>query len=139
MHTNKLVSSFKERLNELCNRSELNDTELAKKLDVSKQTLSAWKCGTRSPKTLTIEMIANRFGVAVEWLIGFDVSERQEEKPILEDELDNILAKRLTEIRPEFSALAEVIVQLSPQGVESLLEYAEFLLKRESAESSDSQ
>lgn len=101
VYTGKLISNFKDRLNDLCSRSELNDTELARKLDVSKQTISAWKCGTRSPKPLTVEMIANRFGVAIDWLMGFDVPEEQEKKPIPEDELDNELINLLSDLTPQ--------------------------------------
>ena len=53
-HTGRKVTTFKERLSDLCAESPLNDTEIARELHVSKQTLSAWKCGTRSPKELTI-------------------------------------------------------------------------------------
>ena len=76
MHTGNKVTTFKERLCDLCEASPLSDTELAAKLKISKQTLSAWKCGERSPKEPTIIAIALYFGVNVEWLMGFDVPRR---------------------------------------------------------------
>lgn len=78
MHTNKKISTFRERLTNLCVESPYSDTELAAKLKVSKQTLSAWKTGTRSPKENTIIAIAQYFGVTVQWLMGFDVPKKSE-------------------------------------------------------------
>lgn len=71
--SNTKVSSFKERFKELFDESDTTATELAKKLHVSNQTISAWKTGDRSPKELTIIAIARYFGVSVPWLMGFDV------------------------------------------------------------------
>lgn len=76
------VTTFKERLNDLCESSPLTDTELAAKLKVSKQTLSAWKCGARSPKEPTIIALAQYFGVTVDWLMGFDTA-RHVTQPVL--------------------------------------------------------
>ena len=73
MYTNELVTVFRERFTDLCNESPMNDTEIAKKIGVSKQTVSAWKIGDRSPKQPTIETIANVFHVNIDWLLGFDV------------------------------------------------------------------
>lgn len=73
MLTGTKVATFKERLSALCDASPLSDTELAAKLKISKQTLSAWKCGVRSPKEPTIIAIAQYFDVAIDWLMGFDV------------------------------------------------------------------
>lgn len=102
MHTYQLVTTFKERLSDLCEASPKNDTDLARDLDISKQTLSAWKCGTRSPKRPTIITIARYFDVSVDWLMGFDVPQQPEEyeknKPIPEDELDNELISLLSDL-----------------------------------------
>lgn len=102
MHTYQLVTTFKERLADLCYESRQTDSELAKALGISKQTLSAWKCGTRSPKGPTIETIARHFNVPVDWLMGFDVPRIAEayekEKPVPEDELDNELISLLQDL-----------------------------------------
>lgn len=113
MHTYKLISNFKERLVDLCTNSPMTDTEISKALGVSKQTLSAWRCGTRSPKGPTIETIARFFHVTVDWLVGFDVPAdgKEEEKPIQEDELDNELISSLSDLAPE--ELAQVVAFVS--------------------------
>lgn len=103
MHTYKLVSTFKDRLVELCEKSPMSDTDISKALGVSKQTLSSWRCGTRSPKGPTIETLARFFHVTVDWLMGFDVpmDGEDKEKPIQEDELDNELISLLSDLTPE--------------------------------------
>ena len=103
MHSYKLISNFKERLIELCNTCPMSDTEIAAALGISKQTLSAWRCGTRSPKGPTIETLARFFHVSVDWVMGFDVPKdgKDEEKPIPEDELDNELISLLSDLTPQ--------------------------------------
>lgn len=126
MYTYKLVTTFKERLTILCEKSNKTDTDIAADLDISKQTLSAWKCGTRSPRRPMIEHIARYFKIPLDWLMGFDVPETYEEyetkKPIPEDELD----KRG----------ADLLTKLTPQEWIRLLDYAELLLAARSKESS---
>ena len=133
MYTNKLVSNFKERVTELCRRAALPDGEIADRLGISRQTLSAWKCGTRSPKQPTIESIARGFGVSVEWLMGFDVPERSEKPTANDDGLDLILKQLLLQL-PE--KRLNKLLRLSPASLELLLEYADFLAERESNGSS---
>jgi len=67
------VSTFKERFSELFDEEGQTGTDLAKQLHVSRQTLSAWKTGVRSPKEPTVIAIAQYFNVDPAWLMGFDV------------------------------------------------------------------
>lgn len=105
MHSYQLVTTFRERLSDLCEKSPMTDSEIAMALGVPKQTLSAWKCGNRSPKRPTIEYIAHYFKVPVDWLMGFDVPETTEdfekEKPVPEDELDAELISLLADLTPD--------------------------------------
>lgn len=133
MYTNKLVSNFKDRITDLCRKAALPDGEIAERLGISRQTLSAWKCGTRSPKQPTIESIARGFGVSVEWLMGFDVPERSEKPTVKDDGLDLILKQLLLQL-PE--KRLNKLLRLSPASLELLLEYADFLAERESNGSS---
>ena len=105
MYTSKLISTFKDRLSSLCESTGLSDSDIAKGMDVSKQALSAWKCGTRSPKRPTIETVARYFDVNVDWLLGFDVPIRSEayenKKLTFEDELDGELVSLLSDLTPD--------------------------------------
>lgn len=103
-HTCIKVTTFKERLSDLCAENPMNDTEIARELRISKQTLSAWKCGTRSPKELTIISIARYFGVNVEWLMGFDVEKEAnggKYTMVLNDTTDPKLVKIMDSFSPE--------------------------------------
>lgn len=68
-----MTADFRHRLIELLSSYEGSDAELAKKMGVSKQTISAWRSGTRSPKRPTIESLARYFNVNTAWLMGLDV------------------------------------------------------------------
>ncbi|MGN0776043.1 MAG: S24 family peptidase [Candidatus Ventricola sp.] len=56
-----------------------NDSDKAKLLGVSRQTISAWRTGVRSPRQPMIEHIASVFNVSIQWLMGFDVPQREDQ------------------------------------------------------------
>lgn len=134
MYTNKMVSTFKDRLADACASFGLSDSEVAKGLDVSKQTLSAWKCGTRSPKRPTIETIARYFNVSVDWLLGFDVPREQEQPAGESDELAEKIADLLMRITPQ---RRELFLSLSPRNLDLLFGYGERLREEQESSSSD--
>ena len=63
----------KERLTQLFDNLGKQDIAIATDLGVSKQTISAWRTGVRSPKRTMIEHISNVYGVSIPWLMGYDV------------------------------------------------------------------
>jgi len=65
------MSIFMERLQSLMNEHEMIDKDLITALDLSKNTLTNWKKGTR-PQLAMVEKIANYFGVERDYLLGFD-------------------------------------------------------------------
>lgn len=67
------VATSVERLNDLFDADSRNDTAIANALHVSKQTLSAWRKGRRSPKKSVLIKISELYNVSLEWLLGFDV------------------------------------------------------------------
>lgn len=67
------MNAFNERLSVLLDEYNGNDSDIAKGLHVSKQTVSAWRSGSRSPKAPTVEAIARFFNVNIPWLMGMDV------------------------------------------------------------------
>ena len=84
-YTNKKVATFQERFALLCDENSGTLTKLAESLHVSKQTVSAWKNGTRSPKQPTIVAISDYFNITIEWLMGFDVerNRKKKERPVI--------------------------------------------------------
>lgn len=67
------VATSIERLNDLFDSDARSDTAIANDLHVSKQTLSAWRKGRRSPKKSVLIKIAELYNVSLEWILGFDV------------------------------------------------------------------
>ena len=67
------VATNQERLIELFDSDPRNDADIADALGVSRQTVSMWRHGTRSPKKTVLIKIAREFDVSIEWLMGFDV------------------------------------------------------------------
>lgn len=66
-------STFEQRFSELLDSLPGNDSDAAAQLGVSKQRLSSWRTGYRSPKKDMIEKIAQTFNVSIPWLMGLDV------------------------------------------------------------------
>ena len=95
-YTGKRITDFTERFIELIDNSPLSDTEISRALNVSKQTVSSWKVGRRSPKKPTIITIAQYFHVNIEWLMGYDV-EKYIDHGV---SLDNTLIDMMTDLSP---------------------------------------
>ena len=74
------VTTSQERLNELFSADPRSDSAIAAELGVSKQALSAWRKGIRSPKKSVLILIANMYNVGIDWLMGFDVPKEKEGK-----------------------------------------------------------
>lgn len=70
------IATSQDRLNELFDSDARNDTAIASELGISKQTVSAWRNGTRSPKKQMIIKISKIYHVSIEWLMGFDVEKQ---------------------------------------------------------------
>lgn len=67
------IATNQERLNQLFDADPRNDTGIGDLLGVSKQTISAWRNGSRSPKKSMITKIAKIYSVTEEWLMGWDL------------------------------------------------------------------
>lgn len=67
------ITTSQQRLIELFNSDPRSDSAIAAELNVSKQALSAWRNGSRSPKKSVLIFIARMYNVSIEWLMGFDV------------------------------------------------------------------
>ena len=72
------IASSEERLNELFSADPRSDSAIAAELDVSKQALSAWRKGIRSPKKTVLLKISQIYNVSIDWLMGFDVPKIEE-------------------------------------------------------------
>ena len=110
------LASIQDRLNELFDSDSRNDTAIAALLGVSKQAISAWRSGTRSPKKSVLIKISELYNVSIEWLMGFDVDK------------DGISA-RMNEL-PESDTLRKIIVNMKPADYQTVWELIDKTYKK---------
>lgn len=67
------TSNSKERLVELMNLYNMNQTEFCKKTGIQKSALSNYLNGDRVPRQDQLSLIADAFNVDPAWLMGYDV------------------------------------------------------------------
>ena len=114
----KHVATLAERLSMLLESDPRSSTRIAADIGISKQALSYYRNGDRSPKASTALRIANYYGVDVVWLMGYDVPQRPEptpEKPpdyVPKTHEARTLAVGLDRLTPEQRERALKMVQL---------------------------
>lgn len=67
------IEKFKDRLSYALNFRKLKPTELAKKSNLSRGTMSHYLKGTYEPKLDKVKIFAKILNVSFEWLLGIDV------------------------------------------------------------------
>ncbi len=65
-------SDFKTNLKNLRQENNLGQVELAKKIGVSKGTISLWENGLREPNMSSLIALAIFFKVSIDYLVGLD-------------------------------------------------------------------
>lgn len=105
-------SNFSERFSLALENSELTSTELAKKIGMSKQAISTYSTGIRSPKLPTVRLLAEILDVDDMWLMGYDVPmNRNKSTTSKDDELIIDLFKQLNdENRKKIIELAHLYI-----------------------------
>lgn len=78
---NKIQLKFIDRLKYSIKKNEINQTELAKKVGLSKQTISGYLNGLFKPNHNTIYSIAKVLNVNPAWLLGIDDEEDAHTEP----------------------------------------------------------
>ena len=68
-----VVIMFASRIKELRNSTGLNQVDFAKKLNVTKQSVSNWENGNIQPSIDMLIKIATVFSVSADYLLGLDV------------------------------------------------------------------
>ena len=64
--------SFGERLKELRIEKNVGQVELARALNLSKGIISLWENNLREPKLSNLILLAQFFGVSIDYLAGID-------------------------------------------------------------------
>lgn len=105
------VATSVERLNDLFDSDSRSDTAIAKDLHISKQTLSAWRKGRRSPKKSVLVKISELYNVSIEWLLGFNV----------EKCMDNSRSI----VIPDTELFRKILLNMTPEDYKTVMEIFE--------------
>jgi len=68
-----IVMEFHDRLYEIRKKAGMTQSDLAEKLDVSRQAVSRWEMGTAKPEFENLIAISNIFDVSIDYLLKGDV------------------------------------------------------------------
>jgi len=102
------IATSQERLIELFDSDPRNDTAIAAALGVSKQAVSTWRTGIRSPKKSVLVKISELFHVSIEWLMGFDVEK-------------NGMDARAAEL-PRSELITKIIINMTPKDYVTVMD-----------------
>lgn len=106
---------FNEKLYTLRRTANMTQTELAEKLNVSRQAVSRWEMGTAKPEVDTIIALSDLFGVSLDELL-----KNKEEAPQLDIPEPPVGTKSFFEFVPKWwwgPGLLAILFRLIPYGI----------------------
>ena len=72
-------------------QKRISQTELAKILHVSQQTVTAWETGKAEPSSSAVSNLADYFNVTTDYLLGRPEKKDDDSKPAAVDDLDEMI------------------------------------------------
>lgn len=87
------MAELKDRLKELRQEKRLIQDELAKKLNISRNTITRYENGTRQPNINTVKKIAELFDISTDYLLGISDRKYNFENASLENLADEYFKK----------------------------------------------
>lgn len=141
------MAKIHERIREERIKKDINQPELAKMLNISKQTVSNWENGKRTPDIDTLETLAKFFDVSTDYLLGIsDIKNSDLEnelntwEPTLNKKDEKDIAKRFDKIINGLEneeglmlngeVLDDITKQLLAQSIKNGLEMAKLASKK---------
>lgn len=108
------------RVFELMQEKGVKGAQITRDLGVSSGNISDWKSGKASPSSAVLVALANYLDTTVEYLTG--ESDEKKKPPVeTEGEYDE---------DEDFKAFSKVLGDLTPEELQKVLSYAEFVLKQ---------
>ena len=108
-----------ERFMQLLQENSVTPYRVSKETGVTQTTLSDWKTGRATPKTATLQKIADYFNVSLDWLAGSSECR---------DRVENINTEDIPE---EIVILNRAAKKMTPAQRQKLLEVARVMFKEE--------
>lgn len=121
------MASFGDRLKSLRKDAKLYQKELADKLDVARNTVTAWESGDRQPEVSHLEMMADLFSVSTDYLLGrsdarFSVENQKRTRDTMEIALADVRQRTnlsdddMVLVRRQVDSLIETLASLKGKG-----------------------
>lgn len=121
------VSTTRERLTQLFDQDSRNDSQIADALGVSKQAVSTWRTGTRSPTVSMVKKISEFYNVPVEWIMGYEMEESDAvPRYVSQSDYDRLEALHQN---PRLGMLFDHSRKMSKEDVDFMIQFAERILK----------
>ncbi|WP_227437344.1 MULTISPECIES: helix-turn-helix domain-containing protein [unclassified Clostridioides] len=114
--------ALKDRIKEERLKLNLNQVELAKIFNVTKQTVSNWESGNRIPDTLMLTKLADFFNISVDSLLGRHNLDKKNNNDKFIDELDS---------PDDIKELIKVFMNLDEESKEKMLKIAQVFIDEE--------
>ena len=110
----------------LCKEHNIKPTQLAKTLGISPSIISYWKTGKRSPSFKTLTLVAEYFGVSIDYLNGKDTklnvetSSGAKDAAIISNKQFMKLVYKIYELNTEDQKRIDEYVQLPPNDKKTI-------------------
>lgn len=102
-----------DAIKHLREQQDLTQEELAKKLNLSRSTISMYENNERIPNAYILDNIADALGVSVDYLIG---------------RIDRRMNQR-QKLHPAIKKTLQIMYSITDEGKEQILDYAEMLFE----------
>ena len=114
-----------EKFEELCRVRHVRPADVARATGVSPTTISEWKKGLYTPKQDKLLLIAEYFGVTLDYLLT-----GEEKVTYYDDPETEALAQKMRE-NPDFRLLFSAAADASPEDLKAVYEMLLILKRRE--------
>lgn len=114
---------FYDRFKELCDRQGVSCNRAAIEMGLSNATPTAWKKRGLTPKADTLAIIADYFGVSVDYLLGNE----QKETPLVNGDQELTDYLEMLKNRPECRMLFQLTKNATKEDVEAAVRIIEAL------------
>lgn len=115
---------FYDRFKALCDQRGVSCNRAAIEMGLSNATPTSWKKRGLTPKADTLAIIANYFGVSVDYLLG---EETEAKKPLVNDDEELTEMLEVLKTRPECRMLFQLSKNASKEDVEAAVRIIEAL------------
>ena len=111
-----------DRIEMLLKENRMTQADLSRASGISTGLISQWKKRMQSPSAEKLKLVADVFGVTVDYLIN---GENEKKQPIENDELDDSLNNK--NMNPDIRMIARAGKKMTPEQAENLRKYAQYM------------